>query len=163
MKAITILLQLFSFSLNAEDFTAPSIKLAKKEAFKYLKKFAKNKGRAPASYPYFSDKLRSCTQKPEKAFKRREWLGRWGKKPGDCQDTRQKILIREYLGRGKVKYKTQKKCQATTGQWVDALSGKKIKDASKIHVTHLVPLRNVHHSGGDKWDNEYRTLYINNL
>jgi len=163
MKAITLILILLSTSLFAKDLHKSSIKLSKKKAFKYLSQYTKKKGRAPASYNYYSDKLLTCNSKPTTKFSRKDWQGRWGKKPGDCQDTRQKILIREYFGRGSVKYKTKKNCQAVSGQWVDQLSGNKLKNASKIHVTHLVPLRNVHESGGDKWDQEYRTLYINNL
>ena len=62
-----------------------------------------------------------------------------------------------------VVFKTEKGCRVVSGSWNDSYSGKTITDASKLDIDHLVPLKEVHESGGHAWDVYRKRDYANDL
>ena len=84
----------------------------------------------------------------------------WVDADGDCQNTRQEVLIQESLqpvkldGRG---------CKVIAGRWYDPYTDQTFSDPAKLDIDHLVPLAEVHRSGGDKWGSQHRSDYANDL
>ena len=91
---------------------------------------------------------------------RKEWH-HWIKVNEDCQNTRQKVLIRD--SKEIVKYKEDKKCHVEIGKWLCPYTGEIINDPKKIDIDHVVPLAEAHRSGGYLWDREKKELYANDL
>ena len=73
--------------------------------------------------------------------------------------TRAEVLIAEAV----VKPKIGKKCVLTGGRWVSAYDGKRITNASKLDVDHLVPLKEAWRSGAWAWTAKQRQDYANDL
>jgi hypothetical protein len=78
----------------------------------------------------------------------------------DCQDTRTEVLIAESViavtldARG---------CKVLRGKWNDPYTGRTFANPRLLDVDHLVPLGEVHVSGGDRWSPQRRQDYANNL
>ena len=70
----------------------------------------------------------------------------WIDADGDCQNTRHEVLLEESLEL--VTYKDQGNCKVATGLWRGPYTGELIRDASKLDIDHLVPLKEAHESGG---------------
>lgn len=85
----------------------------------------------------------------------------WIDADGDCQSTRHEVLIEESLE--PVTYKDQGNCKVATGLWRGPYTGELIRDASKLDIDHLVPLKEAHESGGFAWSNERRSQFANDL
>ena len=94
------------------------------------------------------------------AYDRDEW-GRWSDADGDCQDTRQEVLIAESLV--PVTYQTDRQCRVAAGEWFGAFTGTAILEPSALDIDHLVPLANAHKSGGWAWPEQRRRAYYNSL
>ena len=79
---------------------------------------------------------------------------------GDCQDTRQEVLIEESLiapaldARG---------CRVIAGRWRDEYTGAVYTDPNDVEIDHRVPLANAHRSGGWAWDRSRKRDYANDL
>ena len=90
----------------------------------------------------------------------RELYRHWIDEDGDCQDTRQEVLIAESLqavvldGRG---------CRVVSGRWFDPYTGQTFTDPGDLDIDHFIPLAEVHRSGGDKWTARQREEYANSL
>lgn len=74
-------------------------------------------------------------------------------------DTRKEVLIAEAL----VKPKVGKKCALVGGVWRSPYDGTFVKDASKLDVDHLVPLKEAWRSGAWAWTPEQRQDFANDL
>ena len=85
----------------------------------------------------------------------------WIDEDRDCQNARHEVLIAE--SSSTVVFKTEKGCRVVSGSWNDPYSGKTITDASKLDIDHLVPLKEVHESGGHAWDVYRKRDYANDL
>ena len=85
----------------------------------------------------------------------------WTDKDSDCQNTRHEVLIEESLK--EVAFKGDKKCQVATGEWLDPYTGITVKDATKLDVDHMVPLKNAHDSGGWKWAKDRKAAFANEM
>ncbi len=84
----------------------------------------------------------------------------WADADGDCQNTRAEVLIRESL---KEPLLSEDGCTVTRGHWRDPYSGGIFTDAGQVRVDHLVPVREVHVSGGYKWGGGKKEAYANDL
>ncbi len=92
---------------------------------------------------------------------RRSLYKHWADADGDCQDTRQEVLIRD--ASGKVGYEKPRKCVVVKGQWLDPYTGKTFTEPRQLDIDHVVPLKNAHESGAWKWSTEKREEYANYL
>lgn len=92
---------------------------------------------------------------------RRSLYKHWVDADGDCQDTRQEVLIRNATG--KVDFEKPRKCDVVRGQWLDPYTGKTFKEPRQLDIDHVVPLKNAHESGAWKWSAVKREDYANYL
>lgn len=96
-------------------------------------------------------------------YNRNDWQ-HWIDEDGDCQDTRQEVLIRDADGLLTFKPRADlRQCDVLSGRWIDPYSGAVFTNPSDIDIDHLVPLRNAHLSGGWAWDSARRRDYANYL
>lgn len=87
----------------------------------------------------------------------REVFGRWADLDGDCQDTRQEILIRDAQ-----QYSLNfNGCRVESGVWIDYYSGKELTNPGTIDIDHLVPAKELWDSGGYLFDLEYLIVMYN--
>ena len=94
------------------------------------------------------------------AYKRALWE-HWIDEDGDCQDSRQEVLIAE--SRQPVTFTSSNRCRVTTGLWFDEYTGTTTTKPSEFDVDHFVPLENAHISGGWAWTTEQKKAYANDL
>ena len=104
--------------------------------------------------------VETCAEPEPPEYKRSDW-GRWEDADGDCQDTRQEVLIRDSVE--PVIFTDEKECRVVSGQWVDPYDGEVVTDPSKIDVDHVVALRDAHDSGAWQWDKDQRIALFNDL
>ena len=93
-------------------------------------------------------------------YDRKQWP-HWIDADGDCQDTRQEVLIDESTT--PVKFKTAKKCRVASGTWEGPFTGRQFTDPSKLDVDHMVPLKNAHDSGAWDWSKAKKRQFANYL
>jgi len=94
------------------------------------------------------------------AYDRGDWK-HWTDADGDCQDTRQEVLIAE--SSAPVTFTDEESCRVAKGRWVAPYTGEVVEDPAKLDVDHMVPLANAHLSGAFAWDPRLKELYANNL
>ena len=113
--------------------------------------------------------LASCTPREEppeltaayEAFPYdRDLYRHWVDADGDCQDTRQEVLIDE--SRIPVTLNPTG-CFVVAGEWVSAYDGEVFTDPGDLRIDHLVPLAEAHRSGAVFWDAERREAFANDL
>jgi len=92
-------------------------------------------------------------------YNRRDW-GRWIDTDGDCQDTRQEVLIQESLVKPIL---SDDGCKVLKGRWLCPYTGQIITDPKLIDIDHMVPLKEAHESGGYKWPETLKKEYFNYL
>ena len=88
----------------------------------------------------------------------RKLFGGWIDLDGDCQNTRQEILIERSFTKVTL---NAKGCRVISGLWIDAYTGDIERDASKLDIDHLVPLAEAFRSGADSWSFEQRRAFAN--
>ena len=93
-------------------------------------------------------------------YSRKEWRN-WIDEDGDCQNTRQEVLIRQSTS--PVTYVEEEQCRVASGTWVDPFSAGEYTDPIYLHIDHMVPLANAHKSGGWIWSEEKKRQYLNDL
>jgi hypothetical protein len=69
----------------------------------------------------------------------------WIDADGDCQNTRNEVLIEE--SRTPVEFLTERECRVVSGTWLDSFSGKLFTDPSLLDIDHVVPLKEAHRPG----------------
>ena len=94
------------------------------------------------------------------SYNRKKWK-HWVDYDNDCQDTRTEVLIEE--SKVEVKYKDLRKCKVESGLWVDLFTDNEFTDPTKLDIDHMVPLNNVHFSGGSSWSQQKKESYANSL
>ena len=93
-------------------------------------------------------------------FNRDDW-GAWTDPDGDCQDTRQEVLISEAVGH--ITYQDSLQCRVQSSMWISAYTGKGFENPSTLEIDHLVPLANAHKSGAWEWNQNEREEFFNDL
>ena len=93
-------------------------------------------------------------------YDRSQWR-HWTDEDGDCQDTRQEVLVAESLV--EVSFETDRKCRVATGRWYGAFTGAFVEEPGALDIDHLVPLKSAHRSGGWRWDAAKKAEYANLL
>lgn len=93
-------------------------------------------------------------------YSRKEWHPRWEDADGDCQNTRQEVLISESIIEVEL---DPAGCRVTSGLWVDYYSGRVFTDPRQLDIDHLVPLKEAHESGGSLWSEAKKHAFANDL
>ena len=93
-------------------------------------------------------------------YDRDDWK-HWTDVDGDCQDTRQEVLITE--SSVPVTFRDEGSCRVATGRWTGPYTGEVVDDPGKLDVDHVVPLANAHLSGAHGWSSERKELFANSL
>ncbi|WP_444944601.1 DUF1524 domain-containing protein [Microbulbifer sp. ZKSA006] len=101
--------------------------------------------------------LSGCYEPAPQSYDRNEWLPRWSDVDGDCQNTRQELLIR--LSLAPVTFGNEKGCTVVSGLWMDPYTGQFFEQASDLEVEHIVPLFWAHQYGGAEWSRERRKAF----
>lgn len=91
-------------------------------------------------------------------YDRKDWP-HWIDEDGDCQNTRQEILIEASMV--PVDFTKQRKCTVLSGKWFDVYTGDVITQASAIDIDHLVPLKWANGHGGSEWSRERKRKFAN--
>ena len=94
-------------------------------------------------------------------YERQSWGDGWADADGDCQNTRQEVLIEE--SKGPVGFKGTGKCKVTTGSWDNPYTGEGHASPERLVVAPLVSLKEAHESGGHAWPAARKRLYANML
>jgi len=95
-----------------------------------------------------------------KTYNRKEYHPRWIDADRDCQDTRQEVLIEESL---EPVVLDSKGCRVIRGAWYDPYTDQTYTNPKDLDIDHLVPLKEVHESGGSLWRIEKKRSYANDL
>ncbi|MFD1149031.1 HNH endonuclease family protein [Saccharothrix hoggarensis] len=77
---------------------------------------------------------------------------------GDSCDTREVVLQRQGSD-----VKTDGECRATSGTWTSVYDGVVVTDAGDLDIDHTVALAEAWRSGADKWTDEQREKFANDL
>lgn len=116
-------------------------------------------GTTPAPAPASPlDQLAVAPKNLTAPYDRSTWV-HWVDDDGDCQDTRDEVLL---VADGPVTVSGDG-CDVVAGTWVDPYSGLTWTNPSDLDVDHVVPLKNAHDSGGWAWDAVTKRLYANDL
>ncbi len=84
----------------------------------------------------------------------------WVDEDKDCQDTRQEVLIAESLIKVTL---DEKGCRVLSGKWHDLYTDKYFTNPGDLDIDHFIPLKEVHRSGGYKWNEAKKQEYANDL
>lgn len=97
---------------------------------------------------------------PAKPYNRKDWP-HWIDADGDCQDTRQELLIA--TSKIEVQFKDSRHCTVTYGKWYGVYTGKIFTKALDVDIDHIVPLAHAHRHGADKWTRAQRRVFANDF
>lgn len=90
----------------------------------------------------------------------RSLYGSWWDEDGDCQNTRNEVLI----AKSRIEVTLDETgCKVVAGEWFDPYTDSIIADPRRIDIDHFIPLAEVHRSGGTAWDYADRVSYMNDL
>ncbi|MBF0181105.1 MAG: SEL1-like repeat protein [Magnetococcales bacterium] len=94
------------------------------------------------------------------SFTPTEWP-HWSKEAGECQNTRDKMLIRHSLE--PVGFATEQNCKVVRGKWLDPYHRRTITQAADVGLDHVVPLAYASRHGGDLWPRELKKQFANDF
>ncbi len=106
-----------------------------------------------------SSKVPTTEKRLEKKRYSRKYFKHWIDVDGDCQNTRDELLLS--WSEAPVKFQTKRRCKVVSGRWKDFYYNEVILDASLIDVDHIVPLKNAWESGANKWSDRIRIDFAN--
>ena len=113
----------------------------------------------------YADQFSGITIEAEKnadSYKRSLYK-HWIDADDDGEDTRVEVLIEESLVTPQITENSQGKRFVSSGLWVGKYTGFITTNPKQLDIDHLVPLKEVHRSGGYAWDTEKRKAYANDL
>ena len=113
-------------------------------------------GGAPADAAQALDALTVAASRPMTGYSR-EKFPHWRLVDQNC-DVRDTVLKRDGTG-----VEATATCKITKGSWTSAYDGKTFTDPQGIDIDHMVPLANAWRSGADKWTEEQRKEFANDL
>jgi len=90
----------------------------------------------------------------------RDLYGGWIDADGDCQDTRQEVLIAESITPVQL---DSRGCRVVIGTWLDPFTGQTFTNPGDLDIDHFIPLAEAHRSGADRWPPELRRQFANDL
>jgi len=93
-------------------------------------------------------------------YDRGEWRS-WFDADGDCQDTRQEVLIEE--SNIPVTFESSNQCRVASGDWTGPYTNTAVDNPSDLDIDHMVPLANAHRSGGWTWSKEQKASFANDI
>ncbi len=110
------------------------------------------------SRPGGRDSLMSNRREREKFFNEDDWSFEQDY-DGDCQSTRQELLILTSIG--EIRYTNPRNCVVRTGRWIDEYTGKEFTVATQLDVDHIIPRMYAHTHGGDAWPPQKKLQFSN--
>ncbi|KOV82154.1 HNH endonuclease family protein [Nocardia sp. NRRL S-836] len=87
----------------------------------------------------------------------RDRFPHWASQGNSC-DTREVVLQRQGTD-----VKSDNDCKAVSGTWTSPYDNVVIKDAAEVDIDHTVPLAEAWRSGADKWTDDQRKAFANDL
>lgn len=118
-------------------------------------------GAKTKSYTSQSTSIITATSPPIlTSYNRKDWP-HWVDADSDCQDTRVEILIRD--SRAPVKFKRNKGCNVSWGEWLDPYTLKVFTKASDLDIDHIVPLAHAYETGAANWTREQKRVFANDF
>ena len=121
----------------------------------------KNKGhtnRKTGEYHYHNKKATKTSTSSSSTYNRKDWP-HWIDEDNDCQNTRAEILLRDNIGT--IKFKRNKPCNVSWGEWLCPYTGKTYTKASDMDIDHIVPLSHAHKTGASNWSREQMRAFAN--
>ena len=94
------------------------------------------------------------------AYSRSEWK-HWVDENKNCRNTRAEVLIAQSIE--PVTFRDTRTCRVAMGLWICPYTGDSIREASRIDIDHVVPLREAHLSGGFRWSSKQKLQFANDL
>src|SRR3990167_2596798 len=91
------------------------------------------------------------------SYRRADWRY-WLEADGDCQNTRQEVLIEESLIQVTL---SPDGCRVLAGQWLDPYGGEGYTDPRQLDIDHVVPLGAAHRMGGWRWSRMRKAEFAN--
>jgi hypothetical protein len=90
----------------------------------------------------------------------RERFEHWTAQPkaGKNCNTREAVLARDGEN-----VRSNNACEAVSGTWTSAYNGQRLTDPADIDIDHVVPLANAWRSGANKWDDQRREQFANDM
>jgi hypothetical protein len=108
---------------------------------------------------FFADEGKSSDTRVGSPAYVRDLYGGWIDADGDCQDTRQEMLIAQAAS-----YELDASgCRVTRGVWIGRHTGKRFTDPSDLHIDHVVALKEAHVSGAEEWNDAQRRKFANDF
>ena len=104
--------------------------------------------------------LDSTSSTTSSAYNRDDYLRDWGDSDSDCINTRHEVLAIE--SKTPVTFDASG-CNVISGLWEDPYTGKTFIDPASLDIDHLVPLKEAHDSGADKWTSAAKNAFANDL
>jgi len=95
-----------------------------------------------------------------RVYNRKDWP-HWIDADGDCQNTRQELLIA--TSKVPVQFKDYRRCTVRQGKWYGVYTGQTFDLASDVDIDHIVPLAHAHRYGADQWTKAQRSVFANDF
>lgn len=91
-------------------------------------------------------------------YNRSDWK-HWEDFDGDCQNTRQELLIVSSIV--PVTFTNDRGCTVATGIWLGPYTGKVFLKSSDVDIDHIIPLKYAHDHGGSLWSPLLKKVFAN--
>ncbi|WP_404373650.1 DUF1524 domain-containing protein [Kytococcus sedentarius] len=96
------------------------------------------------------------------SYDRDRHFGPWRDANGDCQNTRQEVLLQERRSTTVV-YWGKDRCTVKSGRWVSSWDNRTHSLASGLQIDHTVPVAEAWGSGAKRWTQTRRRAFYNDL